>query len=169
MAGENESQEIKAPKGPSFFGNLKKKMIGDSESQVLLGAAVSNIALGFAVPFLLQAGMGSSLESAAIRGGLLGLTNGVISATAYGVSVTFSATPQNAIGAYTGGTAIVIPIANTIVYGVGQQLVGVRSQGAMKDATFAFVSSSAVAGGTMAAIIGVGLLMSLKDKAMSKM
>lgn len=167
MSDESEIQP-QAIKGPSFFGTLKKKMIGDTESQILFGAAVSNIALGFAVPFLLQAGMGSSLESAAIRGGILGLTNGVASASAYGLAVSFTKTSAEAMGVYAGATAVVVPVTNTILYGAGQQLIGVRSQGAMKDATFALVSSSAIAGATLAATVGVGLLMRLKDQAVSK-
>jgi hypothetical protein len=152
-----------ATKEPSFFGSLKKKMIGGSESQTLLATAASNVALGFAVPFLLQAGMGSTLESAAIRAALLGLTNGVASTVAYGVAVSFAPSPAAALAAYSGATAVTTPVINTAVYGIGQQLIGVRSQGGMKDFTFAFVSSSAVAGGTMAALVGVRLLMELKD------
>jgi len=169
MAGENEPQESMDPKAPSFFGKLKRKMVGDAEAQILLGTGVSNIGLGFVVPFILQAGMGSSMESSAIRGGLLGLANGLTSAATYGISLAVTDGPAAATGAYTGASAIVAPVVNTALYGIGQQVIGVRSQGAVKDATFAFISSQAVAGGTVAAFVGVTLLMGLKAKVMSKM
>lgn len=159
----SEVNPASASKGPSFLGGLKEKMIGTTDAQILLGVAVSNVALGFAVPFLLQAGMGSSLESAAIRGGLLGLTNGVVSLAAYGTAVSYAESTAAAMSMYAGSAAVITPVINTIAYGVGQQVIGLRGQGAMKDVTFAFVSSSAIAGGTVAATVGVSLLMSLKS------
>lgn len=162
------SEQSKSGETTSFIAQLQHKMLGDRDAQLLFSTVMSNVALGFVIPFALQAGMGASMESSAIRAGVLGLTNGVVTLSTYGVALSMTDDINGASRAYGGASAVLTPIINTVAYGTIQQVFGARPQGATKDITFSLVSTLAVSGGSMAALLGVGLVLGLKDKMSEK-
>lgn len=103
--------------------------------------AAGQIALGFAVPFAVQVGMGASADAGAMRAGLQGLLGGV-------------AISGGLVGRMYGGSTefhtlydLLQPIGVAAVYAGANDFMNLsKSQGLVKDFTFSTVSGYATLG-----------------------
>lgn len=103
---------------------------------------VSQVVLGFVVPFAVQAGMGASIEASAMRAGLQGLIGGV--AVGGGFLGRLYLDPTSSLHDYYDYFS---PLLVAGIYAASNDVMSLsKSQGPLKDFTFSAVSGYAVYG-----------------------
>lgn len=131
----------------------------------LLVGGATKVILGFVIPITAQLGLGASLSTSAIRGGIAGGIGFITSSILYSTQ----ALPDDArmIGLSTGH--LFEALVSGGLYAGTQAIFDLRSQGMLADFTFATISSAAATGiAAPAGILGSALLgYSRREKATS--
>jgi hypothetical protein len=124
----------------SRISDLATKLTDTNSKET--ATTVSQVVLGFAVPFAVQAGMGASIEASAMRAGLQGLIGGV--AIGGGFLARLYLDPTSSLHDYYDYFS---PLLVAGIYAASNDVMALsKSQGPLKDFTFSAVSGYAVYG-----------------------